>query len=195
MDFNQIFVCILLIIVFVAFVKEWFSPDLVAMGAFVLLIGIGVLDEKTALAVFSNPAPIIISCMFVLSAALERTGTIEALGEWFEKIAGSRELRVLFVLMLVVAVLSAFVNNTPVVVVFMPIVLALARKHDLVASRFLIPLSYAAIVGGTCTIIGTSTNLVASGIAKDAGLNEFGMFEVTKLGAVFVVVTFFYMLF
>ena len=82
-----------------------------------------------------------------------------------------------------------------VVVVFMPIVLALARKHDLVASRFLIPLSYAAIVGGTCTIIGTSTNLVASGIAKDAGLNEFGMFEVTKLGAVFVVVTFFYMLF
>ena len=97
--------------------------------------------------------------------------------------------------MAVVAVLSAFVNNTPVVVVFMPVVLALARKHDLIASRFLIPLSYAAIVGGTCTIIGTSTNIVASGIAKDAGLNEFGMFEVTKLGAVFVVVTFFYMLF
>ena len=195
MDFNQIVVCLLLVLVFVAFVKEWFSPDLVAMGAFVLLIGIGILDEKSALLVFSNPAPIIVSCMFVLSAALERTGTIEALGEWFEKLAGRKELRVLLVLMLIVAVLSAFVNNTPVVVVFMPIVLALARKHDLVASRFLIPLSYAAIVGGTCTIIGTSTNLVASGIAKESGLEEFGMFEVSKLGIVFVVVTFLYMLF
>ena len=194
MDFNQIVVFILLVLVFVAFIKEWFSPDLVAMGAFVLLLAIGVLDEKSALAVFSNPAPIIVSCMFVLSAALERTGTIEALGEWFEKLAGKKELRVLLVLMLIVAVLSAFVNNTPVVVVFMPIVLALARKHDLIASRFLIPLSYAAIVGGTCTIIGTSTNLVASGIAKESGLDEFGMFEVSKLGIVFVIVTFIYML-
>ena len=196
MDFNQIFVCILLVVVFIAFVKEWFSPDLVAMGAFVLLVGVGILPEGKALAVFSNPAPIIVACMFVLSAALERTGTIEALGEWFGKLAGSKEMRILVMLMLIVAPLSAFVNNTPVVVVFMPILLALARKHDLVASRFLIPLSYAAIVGGTCTIIGTSTNLVASGIAKESGyLEEFGMFEVSKLGIVFVAVTFFYMLF
>ena len=195
MDFNQIFVCITLVLVFIAFVKEWFSPDLVAMGALVLLVGAGILPEEKALAVFSNPAPIIVSCMFVLSAALERTGTIEALGEWFGKLAGTREMRILVMLMLIVAPLSAFVNNTPVVVVFMPILLALARKHDLVASRFLIPLSYAAIVGGTCTIIGTSTNLVASGIAKERGLEEFGMFEVSKLGIIFVVVTFFYMLF
>ena len=195
MDFNQIFVCIILVVVFIAFVKEWFSPDLVAMGAFVLLLGAGILPEEKALAVFSNPAPIIVSCMFVLSAALERTGTIEALGEWFGKLAGTREIRILVMLMLIVAPLSAFVNNTPVVVVFMPILLALARKHDLVASRFLIPLSYAAIVGGTCTIIGTSTNLVASGIAKERGLEEFGMFEVSKLGVIFVGVTFFYMLF
>jgi len=195
MDFNQIFVCIILVVVFIAFVKEWFSPDLVAMGAFVLLLGAGILPEEKALAVFSNPAPIIVSCMFVLSAALERTGTIEALGEWFGKLAGTREMRILVILMLIVAPLSAFVNNTPVVVVFMPILLALARKHDLVASRFLIPLSYAAIVGGTCTIIGTSTNLVASGIAKEGGLEEFGMFEVSKLGVIFVGVTFFYMLF
>ena len=195
MDFNQIFVCIILVVVFIAFVKEWFSPDLVAMGAFVLLLGAGILPEEKALAVFSNPAPIIVSCMFVLSAALERTGTIEALGEWFGKLAGTREMRILVILMLIVAPLSAFVNNTPVVVVFMPILLALARKHDLVASRFLIPLSYAAIVGGTCTIIGTSTNLVASGIAKEGGLEEFCMFEVSKLGVIFVGVTFFYMLF
>ena len=101
------------------------------------------------------------------------------------------------VLMLVVAVMSAFVNNTPVVVVFLPIVLALARKHNLIASRLLIPLSYAAIVGGTCTIIGTSTNLIAAGIAEETGdkrLEEFGMFEMSRLGVVFVGITFVYML-
>lgn len=195
---EQLFVCILLVVVFAAFVREWFSPDMVAMGAFVLLMVSGVLTADEAMSVFSNPAPIIVACMFILSAALERTGTIDALGGWFEKAAGNREGRILIVLMLVVAPLSAFVNNTPVVVVFLPIVLALSRKHDLVASRFLIPLSYAAIVGGTCTIIGTSTNLIAAGIAEkspDSRLAEFGMFEVSRLGIVFVGVTFLYMYF
>ena len=202
---EQAIVCILLVVVFTAFVREWFPPDLVAMGAFVLLMVTGILTVDEAMAVFSNPAPIIVACMFILSAALERTGTIEALGGWFEKAAGSKEKRILIVLMLVVAPLSAFVNNTPVVVVFLPIVLALSRKHDLVASRFLIPLSYAAIVGGTCTIIGTSTNLIAAGITErtaekssDPRLEDFeafGMFEVSRLGIVFVAVTFFYMLF
>ena len=194
---EQIFVCILLVAVFMAFVKEWFPPDLVAMGAFVLLMITGTLPVEKALLVFANPAPIIIACMFILSAALERTGTIDALGGWFEKVAGKKELRVLMVLMLVVAVMSAFVNNTPVVVVFLPIVLALARKHNLIASRLLIPLSYAAIVGGTCTIIGTSTNLIAAGIAEetsDPRLQQFGMFEMAKLGLIFVVITFVYML-
>ncbi len=194
---EQIFVCILLVAVFMAFVKEWFPPDLVAMGAFVLLMITGTLPVEKALLVFANPAPIIIACMFILSAALERTGTIDALGGWFEKVVGKKELRVLMVLMLVVAVMSAFVNNTPVVVVFLPIVLALARKHNLIASRLLIPLSYAAIVGGTCTIIGTSTNLIAAGIAEetsDPRLQQFGMFEMAKLGLIFVVITFVYML-
>ncbi len=194
---EPIFVLILLAAVFAAFVREWFPPELAAMGAFVLLMATGVLDVDQALSVFSNPAPIIVACMFILSEALERTGTIEALAGWFEKAAGSREGRVLIVLMLVVAPLSAFVNNTPVVVVFMPIVLALARKHDLSASRLLIPLSYAAIVGGTCTIIGTSTNLISAGIAEGSGdprLADFGMFEMAPLGLIFVAVTFGYMM-
>lgn len=197
MDFQQIFVCVLVVAVFVAFVKEWFPPDLVAMAALVVLMITGILDVKSALSVFSNPAPIIVACMFILSAALERTGTIEALGEWFGRAAGNKEARVLIVMMLIVAPLSAFVNNTPVVVIFMPIVLALARKHDLVASRFLIPLSYAAIAGGTCTMIGTSTNVIAKGIAEGRGiekLKDFGMFEITPLGLIFVVVTITYVL-
>ncbi len=195
---KQIFVGVLVLVVFFAFVKEWGSPDMVAMAALVVLMATGILQPERALDVFSNPAPIIVACMFILSAALERTGTIEALGGWFEKAAGKNELRILVVMMIIVAPLSAFVNNTPVVVVFMPIVLALARKHDLVASRFLIPLSYAAIAGGTCTIIGTSTNLVAKGMAegsKEYQFETFGMFETTKLGVVFVAVTVVYMIF
>ncbi|MEZ5299996.1 MAG: SLC13 family permease [Verrucomicrobiales bacterium] len=131
--------------------------------------------------------------MFILSAALERTGTIEVLGHWFEKLAGRSERRVLVMLVLLVAPLSAAVNNTPVVVVFLPIVLALARRHHLRASKLLIPLSYAAIVGGTCTVIGTSTNVLATQLAQENGLPPFGMFEPLKLGIIFVGITFAYL--
>ncbi|CAN5487233.1 SLC13 family permease [soil metagenome] len=198
---EQVFVAGLVALVFVAFLREWFSPDMVAMGAFVILLVTGILTEGDALLVFGTSAPLIIACMFILSGALERTGTIEAMGHWFEKMAGSTERRILLVLMLLVIPLSAFVNNTPVVVVLMPIVLALCRKRDMMASRFLIPLSYAAIAGGTCTVIGTSTNVLASGIASQmcqeegvAGLEPFGMFEITKLGLVFAAVTVTYLM-
>jgi len=198
---DQIFVGALVVVVFVAFVKEWVGPDLVAMSAFVICMLMGIVPIDAALThVFTNSAPIVIACMFILSASLERTGMIEALGQWFEKLAGREEKRILIVMMLVVAPLSAFINNTPVVVVFLPIVLGLARKYDLVASRLLIPLSYAAIVGGTCTIVGTSTNLIAAGIfedhfrASDGTGPSFSMFEPAKLGLVFAVITFFYIL-
>lgn len=205
---RAIYVGIVILLVFIVFVKEWVSPDLVAMSALVAVVlpGIGLPDDKTilplkdALSVFGNAAPITVACMFILSAALERTGVIEAMGGWFERIAGKQELRVLVVTMILVAPLSAFVNNTPVVVVFMPIMLAMARKHNLMASRLLIPLSYAAIVGGTCTLIGTSTNIIASSIAvsstKDAAhaIEPFSMFEISKLGLIFVAIAFTYIL-
>ena len=179
---QQIFTVAIVIAVFIVLVKEWITPDLAAMGAFVLLVLIGVLSPPEALNVFGSSAPITVASMFVMSAVLERTGLIELLAGRFETLAGNNPVRVMLVLLLLVAFLSAFVNNTPIVVVFLPIVLAHCRKFDLKASRFLIPLSYAAIVGGTCTIIGTSTNLIASGIAADSGMEPFGMFEVGKLG-------------
>jgi di/tricarboxylate transporter len=191
---HQLLTSAVLVLVFVSFVREWFSPDLTAMGAFLFLVLCGVLDPPRALSVFASQAPITIAAMFIMSAVLERTGVIEALANRFEWLAGKQEVRVLIVLFLIVAFLSAFVNNTPVVVVFLPIVLRHCRKFDLKASRFLIPLSYAAIVGGTCTIIGTSTNLIASSIATDAGLKPFSMFEVSKLGILFVGITFLYLI-
>lgn len=195
---QQVFLTVLMVVVFAAFVKEWLSAELVAIGALLACVFVGVLSVEpgaanNALMVFAHPAPITVACMFIMSAALERTGVIESLGSWFERVAGGSPMRMLVVMVLLVAGLSGFVNNTPVVVVFMPIVLAICRKKDYTASRFLIPLSYAAIAGGTTTVIGTSTNLVASGIASKS-MEPFSMFEITKLGVIFVAVTFVYLI-
>ncbi|MDB4143919.1 SLC13 family permease [Akkermansiaceae bacterium] len=213
---QQIALVLLVVAVFASFVKEWLSAEIVSLSALVICVLIGVLPiavpspspdltgaelaealrrfNADALRVFAHPAPITVACMFVLSAALDRTGVVEILGQWFEKVAATNQTRMLVVMILIVAALSGFMNNTPVVVVFLPIVLAICRRKDWKASKFLIPLSYAAIVGGTTTIIGTSTNLVASGIAASYSPDlAFSMFEVTKLGLVFVVVTFIYL--
>ncbi|MGC6426799.1 MAG: SLC13 family permease [Akkermansiaceae bacterium] len=215
-QWQQISLIVLVVLVFASFVKEWVQPEVVALSALVICVLLGVLPiavsapdpsltgeemkealrrfNADALRVFAHPAPITVACMFVLSAALDRTGVVESLGQWFERVAATSGKRMLVVMILIVAGLSGFMNNTPVVVVFMPIVLAICRRKDWKASRYLIPLSYAAIVGGTTTIIGTSTNLVASGIASSFdGSLAFGMFSVTPLGIVFVVITFIYL--
>jgi len=196
---QQAFLAGLIVVVFLSFVKEWISAELVALTALLACVMTGILsvdqgDPYNALKVFSHPAPITVACMFVISAALERTGVIEILGIWFEKIAGTSPMRMLVVMMALVAFLSSFANNTPVVVIFLPIVLAICRKRDFMASKFLIPLSYAAIVGGTVTIIGTSTNLIALGIAEKEGIEGLSMFSITPLGLIFVAITFVYML-
>jgi di/tricarboxylate transporter len=173
---------------FVAFVREWLPPDMVSLSAFAILLLTGTIGTDDAMSVFSNSAPVTIGAMFVLSAALERTGAIDALARVFLRMAGTSELRALVALGLFTLPLSAFINNTPVVVVFMPVVLALARNTDLKASRLLIPLSYFSILGGTCTLIGTSTNLLVDGITKQHGMTPFGIFEITPLGIIYAAI-------
>jgi di/tricarboxylate transporter len=184
-----------------AFFREWLPPDMVAMFSLglILLPGIlgsdaAILDKEHLLGAFSNAAPLTIACMFVLSAGLEKSGCIRALGVGFRRVSGVNELRVLVILMVTGAVLSAFVNNTPVVVVFLPIVLSLARSSELKSSRLLIPLSFACILGGTCTLTGTSTNLIIDGKAQELGLEPFSMFELTKLGVIYAAIGCVYML-
>ncbi len=191
---HLIIVFALVVLVFVAFLREWMSPDLVALSAMGLLLVTGILGTEETLAVFSNSAPIVIGCMFVLSAALERTGAIDALARVFLRMAGKSELRALAALALLTVPLSAFVNNTPVVVVFMPVVLALARTTELKASRLLIPLSYFSILGGTCTLLGTSTNLLVDGVNRHHGQPPFGIFEITPLGIVYGIIGIAYIL-
>lgn len=200
--FEQWFMIILVIVVFVTLVKEWLSPEITAMCALFACISGGILPLKItspeeaqflALNVFSHPAPLTIACMFIVSAALEKTGIIEKMGDIFERKAATSETMMLWSLIIIAATLSAFMSNTPVVVVFMPIVIAICRKKDWKATRFLIPLSYAAIVGGTVTIVGTSTNLISAGIAESKGLAPFNLFEIAPLGLIFVIITSIYL--
>jgi di/tricarboxylate transporter len=176
------FVLVLLVVVFGTMVTERIRIDLVSMGAACVLLVTGVLSTKEVLAVFSNEAPITVAAMFVLSAALERTGVVERAGALFARSASRSPLTGMLAITGGAASVSAFMNNTPVVVILTPVVIALAHSMKMAASKYLIPLSYATVLGGTCSLIGTSTNIVADGAAQQQGLAPFSLFEISPVG-------------
>jgi di/tricarboxylate transporter len=194
MTWQMLFVFALLAATFALMVWEKFSLDIVALAAFSALMVTGILTPAEAFNVFSNEAVITVACMFILSAALERTGVIETIAHRLDGLVGKSDLSLLLVMLPIVAVISAFMNNTPVVVVFMPIMISLAAARGLKPSKLLIPLSFASILGGTCTLIGTSTNILVSSTAKQLGQPPLSMFELTKLGVLLTVVGIVYML-
>lgn len=185
MDIQSIIVISLTIFVFVGFVWEKFAPDLIALLAVSVLLATKIIDTSEFLQVFSNSATITIAMMFIISSAMERTGCLQIMGNFISKIAGKSYLRAMLSTMTVAMVISAFMNNTPVVIVMTPIIISLAHSIGVSPSKMLIPLSFASIFGGTATLIGTSTNILVSDVAVQNQLAGIGMFEMTIPAIIF----------
>lgn len=184
-----------LIIIGMVVIMAWekLPPDTLAVTIMVLLIIGGFVSPSEGLAGLSNQATVTILALMILTVGLEATGVITEMGRRLKKILIGKEWKTLAILMLIAGTCSAFISTTAIVIVFMRILIKLAKKIPTNLSRLLMPLSFAGILGGSCTLLGTSTNLLVGSIAKDAGLADFGVFEFSHIGVIFFLVGVLYM--
>lgn len=161
----------------ILFVKEYFSIDTTSIIIMSLFIVSGVLSPEEGFAGFNHPATITLGCMFVISAAIFKSGIIDGLSDKIIRLAKINYIFALITFCLTAAIFSAFINDTAVVAVLIPMALLVCRETDIPPSRLLIPISFSALFGGTCTVIGTSTNILVNSYAAESGIEPLGMFE------------------
>lgn len=188
MSADLIIVLTVLAVTLVLFVSDRLRLDLIALMALLALALSGVVSTGEAVAGFAEPVVLMIAGLFVVGAGLFNTGVADAMGRWVERVAGQSPARLIAVIMLVTAFLSAFLSSTGTVAVMLPVVIAIARSRGISPSRLLIPLAFASLLGGMQTLIGTPPNLIASTTLAQAGLEPFGFFEFTPVGLVMLTI-------
>ncbi|MEQ9000226.1 MAG: SLC13 family permease [Coleofasciculus sp. B1-GNL1-01] len=166
----------------ILFISEWLPVDITALTIMVLLIVLGLVTPEEGISGFSSSATITVMAMFILSAGIARTGAIQVVSELLLKWGGKTSSQQILALGVIAGPISGVINNTAVLAVFLPIVEDLCRQQRISPSKLLIPLSYASILGGMITVIGTSTNILASGLSDKLGYGTFSLFQFTKLG-------------
>lgn len=176
----------------ILFVTEYIPLDLTSALIIVILMALGLITPEEGIAGFSNPATVTVAAVLVLSAGLQKTGVIDVIGYKIIEVSDGNPRKYLAVMMVSVGLLSAFINNTAAVAIFLPIVINSAQSMKMSPSKLLIPLSFASMFGGVCTLIGTSTNLLVNTLAVQNGVESFSMFEFTPLGIIFFIIGFLY---
>jgi di/tricarboxylate transporter len=178
-----IFLTLLVIFVtLIAFIREWAAPDVIALTVLCLVVALGLVDFAKMTDVFKNEAPLTIAALFVIGGALEKSGAVDHIGRTLRDRLSGNTRTAIFAFSAITAFFSAWMNNTAIVAIMLPVTLGFARSKNIAASRLLMPLSYASILGGCSTLIGTSTNILVNGTLRDMGERPMTMFELAPLG-------------
>ncbi|UCH61669.1 MAG: SLC13 family permease [Fidelibacterota bacterium] len=185
MTLEILFMLGLLVVTLLVFALELFPMEVTALGMLAILLVVGIVDAQHAVVGLSNPAVVTIGMLFVLSHALTKTGLLEVAAGRLSQMVGPRKWLGVTIMLVTVSLSSAFLNNTAVVAMFIPLAIDLSRRLRISPSKVLLPLSYAAIVGGTLTLIGTSTNLIVNSFVTGSGMPALGMFEFTRMGWIY----------
>ncbi|HRQ87522.1 MAG TPA: SLC13 family permease [Bacteroidia bacterium] len=182
MTFEIALTLLVILLTLVAFIREWAPPDVLALSLLCLVVALGLVDPAKMTDVFKNEAPLTIAALFVIGGALEASGAVDRIGNFLKSWLSGDVRKAILAFSLMTAFFGAWMNNTAIVAILLPVTLGFARSKEIAPSRLLMPLSYASILGGCCTLIGTSTNLLVSGTLRDLGLEPLSMFEITPLG-------------
>ena len=185
----------LLVIALICFIFEWLPVDITAICVAVALMLLGLVTPEEGIAGFGNSATITVMAMFILSAGITRTGVVQIARDGLTKWGGNNLTQQIIAMGIIVGPISGVINNTAVVAIFLPIIEDWCKKQRISVSKLLMPLSFVTILGGMITLIGTSTNILASGVSEKLGYGEFSIFQFTKLGIISFIIGLIYLAF